>query len=201
MLSVSIRGARPWRRAFFCAVALSGLVGLPAGAAAPRSTRPPSPCVEPVQEAEKHHGIPNGLLMAIAMVESGGRGRPSPLALNIEGRTHYPRNKDTALKLMHYGKGKLRQDMWVGCLQLSSRHHRRYFKSTEDMLDAAQNVRRGAAYLASHYRKYGSWTDAVARYHGSSEEFSQRYLCKVWGALIVRNERSAKLIGPEPCFS
>lgn len=135
------------------------------------------------------------------MVESGGRGRPSPLALNIEGRTHYPRNKETALKLMHYGKGKLRQDMWVGCLQLSSRHHRRFFKATEDMLDATLNVGRGAAYLVSHYRKYGSWTDAVARYHGSSEEFSQKYLCRVWGALIVRNERTAKLIGPEPCFS
>ena len=46
-------------------------------------------CTEHVLEAEQELSIPRGLLLSIALVESGQDGSPQPFAMNLDGKTVY----------------------------------------------------------------------------------------------------------------
>ena len=54
-----------------------------------------SDCPTLIAHTEVRRNIPRGLLMAIALTESGTGGNPSPYAMNIAGRTHFARSGQT----------------------------------------------------------------------------------------------------------
>jgi hypothetical protein len=125
-------------------------------------------CTQHVLEAEQELSIPRGLLLSIALVESGQDGSPQPFAMNLDGKTVYSDNANEAKNHLLDKKGRMRQNATVGCMQLSVQHHRENFRPVERILDPAANVWYAARLLKRLRADSGSWSAAVARYNGGS---------------------------------
>lgn len=141
-------------------------------------------CGPYIQKYEKQFGIPNGLLRAIALTESGNRGVPWPYAINKGGAPFYPTTFEQAIKYMRNKDGSLAQNVAVGCMQIHMRYHGDVLPidSIEWILHPAYNVRYAAYFLYQLRKKHGSWTQAVARYHAGPTNFTAQrdYVCAVW---------------------
>lgn len=84
-------------------------------------------------------------------------------------------------------------------MQLRIGSHLSAFDPPERILDAGQNVRRGAYYLMQAKARYGTWTAAVMRYHGGNEKQGRIYVCKIWNNLRYIAPASALLIDGKIC--
>ena len=85
----------------------------------------------------RNSASPAGLLLSIALVESGQDGSPQPFAMNLDGKTVYSDNANEAKNHLLDKKGRVRQNATVGCMQLSVQHHRENFRPVERILDPA----------------------------------------------------------------
>ena len=135
-------------------------------------------CLRHLDVEERRNGIPKGLLLAIALVESERGGVPWPWTLNVSGKDLRFASREQALRAMHAG-GRLRKTMAVGCMQIFTDYHAHKFPSGAAMIDPATNVAYGARYLAELRRKHGSWVSATAYYHSSTGRYQLEYLCRV----------------------
>ncbi len=154
--------------------------GWPDLAASPRSA-----CLLAAREAEAAHGLPEGLLVAIALSESGLHAH----ALNIGGRAHFPEDRAAAEAMLRRAGGR---SVMAGCVQVNAGVHARGSVWPLDAVRAtewaAQNLRRW--YLAS-----GSWTAALTRWHGGSPAGTRRLICRVRAKLEVTAPGSDALSG------
>jgi soluble lytic murein transglycosylase-like protein len=157
--------------------------GSPVLAAAP-ATAAENYCLPYIQRAEKKYRIPRGLLMAIALVESGVNGKPWPWALNVGGTGIYPKTYEEAIKYLRQADGSARPDVAVGCMQIFVRWHGKKFGVPEYMLYPEYNVAYAAQYLRSLYQQHGNWSKAVANYHARENKRAQYdYVCAVFRKL------------------
>ena len=156
-------------------------------------------CLEHLGPAEKQNGIPRGLLMAIALVESGSGGNPTPYALNINGRAIMAKTAADAAKYLRDPQGRLRTSATAGCMQLSVSHHKNAFRPVEKIMEPKENVYYAARYLARLRTETGSWAGAVARYNGGTGKLGKLYQCKVQRALVGLGADSVKLIDGTNC--
>jgi len=134
-------------------------------------------CKDVISKQEAQKGIPQGLLKAIATVESG----ISPWAINANGRAHIFRSKEAAAKyvreLVESGMGNFS----VGCMQLHYASHRHHFKSVEAMLEPENNIAHAAKLIKNLERHHGSLDRAVKFYHSSSPTHHNPYKNRVYG--------------------
>jgi hypothetical protein len=137
---------------------------------------PRTACLLAARRAEEVHGLPEGLLVAIALSESGLHAH----ALNIGGRAHYPETLAAARAL--YASASRGSSVMAGCVQVNARVHAR---GADWPLDAARSADWGGALLRRMYRDTGSWTVALARWHGGSLASTRRVLCRVRAKLEV----------------
>ncbi|MBW8268032.1 transglycosylase SLT domain-containing protein [Caldovatus sp. SYSU G05006] len=138
---------------------------------------PRAACLEAVRAAERAHGIPEGLLVAIALNESGLHA----YALNIGGRSYFPASAEEARRL--YRSALLgRRQVMAGCVQVNAGVHAR---GGDWPLDPALAADWAARYLRSHYERTGDWTRALMRWHGGSPQSSARVVCQVRGKMEV----------------
>lgn len=137
-------------------------------------------CLRYLQSAERSLRVPQGLLMAISLAESGrvgedGRLASWPWTINVNGRGQYFESKDEAVaatrKLLDSGQ----RSIDVGCMQVNLRYHPDAFATVEAAFDPATNVTYGAQYLASLHQVQGSWSKAVERYHSSDDGRREQY--------------------------
>lgn len=169
------------------AVALSGTASarpgsdLPqAAVAAPAVVRsadasPRHACLEAAREAERRHGLPEGLLVGIALNESGLHA----YALSIDGRSFYPDSRAEAARLMRAAGGRA----MAGCVQVHSGVHAR--GGQEWPLDPWHATDWAATYLRQHYETYGDWGLAVVRWHGGTPRMATRLVCRVRSKIDV----------------
>jgi len=172
----------------FATAVAAGLWFIPLGTAQAAS------CTEHVLEAERNLSIPRGLLLSIALVESGQDGSPQPFAMNLDGKSVYSESVDEAKNHLLDSKGQVRQNATVGCMQLSVQHHRANFRPVERILDPAANVWYAARYLKRLRAESGSWSAAVARYNGGSRSQQRDYTCKIYQHLESLDKNSAELL-------
>jgi hypothetical protein len=136
-----------------------------------------STCKDVISKQEAQKGIPQGLLKAIATVESG----ISPWAINANGRAHIFRSKEAAAnyirELVENGTGNFS----VGCMQLHYASHRRHFNSVEAMLEPENNIAHAAKLIKSLERRHGSMDRAVKMYHSPSLSHHNPYKNRVYG--------------------
>jgi len=177
----------------FAAAMVAGLWFIPLGTAQAAS------CTEHVLEAERELSIPRGLLLSIALVESGQDGSPQPFAMNLDGKSVYSENADEAKSHLLDSKGRVRQNATVGCMQLSVQHHRSNFRPVERILDPAANVWYAARYLKRLRADSGSWNVAIARYNGGSRSQQREYTCKIYQNLESLDKASAALLEGNRC--
>ncbi len=142
--------------------------------------------------------IPKGLLLAISLVESGEDGVPQPNALSLGYRTVHTHSRADALRHIQ-GRNGARHDAFVGCMQLSVKHHRAAFHSLESMLEPKSNIWYAGHMLVRLHNDTGSWSRAVARYQGGSSRQSHAYVCRVWNHLAELDWKSAKTLEPRRC--
>jgi hypothetical protein len=165
----------------------------------PLSTAQAESCTEHVLEAEQELSIPRGLLLSIALVESGQDGSPQPFAMNLDGKSVYSDSASEAKAHLLDKQGRVRQNATVGCMQLSVQHHRANFRPVERILDPSANVWYAARYLKRLRAESGSWSVAVARYNGGSRSQQREYTCKIYQHLESLDRNSASLLAGNRC--
>ena len=159
----------------------------------------PNLCTVNIAGAERAQGIPEGLLQAISVTESGLNGQPYPWALNLGGRVVYASTHDAAKKILGDRSAKGRKNLYAGCMQLSVKYHGGAFASLGDLLLPQRNVAYAAKYLASHHEDLGDWQSAVLRYHGGKARHSAAYFCRVWRKLAEIKPQTARLLDNRRC--
>lgn len=118
-------------------------------------------CRTAAEAAEDERGIPHGLLIAVAAVESG----MDPLALRVGGHSLHP---DTRQQAAHLAQTALRQSKSVmaGCMQVNLLAHDR--EGALWALDPQHAADWAADQLVSLRAQLRSWHAAVRAYGGGA---------------------------------
>ena len=158
-----------------------------ASLAAPSSAHAQTPglqvmdCPSLIARTEAARNIPRGLLMAIAMTESGLNGRPDPYAMNIAGRGYHANGFGDMTQVISSNWQRGVRSIDVGCMQINLKYHGDKFARMTDLLDPNTNVNYGASFLINLATSSGSWRDAVMSYHNRRNPSRRAwYGCKVW---------------------
>lgn len=145
-------------------------------------------CLAAIRLAEAEAGIPAGLLLAIARVESGrrdaagGRPEPWPWTVNAEGRGSFYPSREEAVAAVRTAQAAGMRLIDTGCMQVNLRHHPDAFTSLEDAFDPLSNVRYAARFLAALQQRAGSWEIAAGHYHSQTPERAEGYRARVLAA-------------------
>ncbi|WP_235907817.1 transglycosylase [Siccirubricoccus phaeus] len=137
---------------------------------------PQAACLAAARRAEQVHGLPEGLLVAIALSESGLHAH----ALNIGGRSYFPHDFAAARALL-LGAAPSRSVM-AGCVQVNARVHAR---GADWPLDPVRSADWAGGLLRRWYTETGSWAEALRRWHGGSPASTRRVMCRVRAKLEV----------------
>lgn len=138
-------------------------------------------CARAITAAERGSGIPPGLMLAIARVESGRARRrsgananrpgggvsPWPFAINADGSGRFPETREAAVTEVEGLRARGIASVDVGCMQVNLFHHPDAFPSLEAAFDPAINVAYAARFLRELRARTGNWAEAVAQYHSS----------------------------------
>ncbi|MFZ3481810.1 transglycosylase SLT domain-containing protein [Sphingomonas sp. 3-13AW] len=145
----------------------------------------PDRCEYYIRHAERRYGLPPYLLHAISLTESGRGGRPNPFAMNVGGRSYSARDVNDMVRVADANWGV--QNVDVGCMQISLKHHGNRFHDWKTLLAPQYNVEYAAYYLSQLKRELGTWTRAVGAYHSRTQWRGANYVCLVtrrWGQIF-----------------
>lgn len=142
---------------------------------------PRAACLAATRRAEEVHGVPTGLLTAIALAESGLHA----YALSIGGRPHFPDTAAQARQL--FDSAPARRSIMAGCVQVNARVHAR---NSHWPLDPYASADWAGGIMARWHRETGSWAEALRRWHGGSPASTQRLVCRVRAKLEVTSPGS-----------
>ena len=154
-------------------------------------TERPYPCEQAVARADPLRRIPAGLLMAIALTESGrlepltGAMRPWPWTINAEGAGQFFSSKAEAIAAVRNLQARGVRSIDVGCMQVNLVHHPNAFASLDEAFDPATNARYAARFLMSLYGVTGNWLQAAGSYHSETPALHMAYrtaVLKRWQA-------------------
>ncbi len=158
---------------------------LPASIPAPSAL-----CRAAILQAERSGHVPDRLLDAIAVVESGRRDPvsgavyPWPWAINAEGVGHWYETKAEAIAAVQALQAQGVRSIDVGCMQVNLMFHPEAFASLDIAFDPMTNAAYGARFLQQLFNQTNAWPLAVAAYHSFTPELGADYAHKVlaaWG--------------------
>jgi soluble lytic murein transglycosylase-like protein len=174
---------------------------------------PPDPglvCRQAIRAVEREAGLPPGLLMAIARVETGRtdrRGNFTPWAwsLRANGRAEYLDTREEAVRRVAALRSAGVTVIDVGCVQVNLHYHDDAFPSVARALDPMANTRYAARFLKRLNDELGNWPAAVAAYHSRTPSRGHAYRDRVmaaWpggpeAALVAMREEPLPLPPPE----
>lgn len=178
-MKAMFRSIKPW----FAGMMVFGVVS---GACAQETEIAPDlQCLRFLQAYERALRIPQGLLTAVSLVETGravgarSQLSPWPWTINVNGQGKFFETKDEAVaetrKLIDEGQ----RSVDIGCMQVNLRYHPNAFKSLDEAFDPAANTAYGAQFLNSLHAAQGSWDKAIERYHSSDDNRREAYREKV----------------------
>ena len=142
-------------------------------------------CRSFTEAAERRHGIPQGLLGAIALAESGGwnsqakesRGWPWTVMARGTGTKHP--SKQTALAHVAQLQAEGLTNIDVGCMQVNLGYHGHHFASVADAMEPSRNVAYAAQFLLEKQSQSESWIEAASHYHSKTPHLAAKYRAKV----------------------
>lgn len=164
---------------------------------------PPDLCRDAVIAAENLTGIPQHLMRAISLVESGifmpeAGGRTAwPWTVMAQGRGRYFKTKEDAINAV---RGLLRSGVTnidVGCMQINLQYHALAFSSLEEAFDPVTNVAYSASFLLDLKHRHGSWDTAVRYYHSATPARNIPYRKKVRAELVALRKSGAPMSAAE----
>jgi hypothetical protein len=160
----------------------------PPGAAAGQLAAAPMLCRAAVRSAEYRHGIPRGLLLAIAEVETGrpmadgGGPEPWPWSANAENQSWFFGTRQDAVAWTKQALRRGVASIDSGCLQVNLQQHPDAFASVEQAFDPGPNADYAARFLMQLYRQTGNWNTAVGLYHSHTPTLADPYRARVQAA-------------------
>jgi hypothetical protein len=147
--------------------------------AAVLAAEPAQLCRMAAAAAAAETGVPETVLLAIALTESGrsvaGRLEPWPWTVNAEGEGHWFPDRATAVGFAEDLVRAGRSSFDVGCFQINYRWHGDAFASVAAMFDPAVNARHAAGFLADLALEGGGWSGAAGAYHSRTPALAERY--------------------------
>ena len=151
---------------------------------------PSALCRAAILQAERSSHVPDRLLDAIAMVESGRRDPvsgaiyPWPWTINVEGVGHFYETKAEAVAAVQGFQAAGAHSIDVGCMQVSLLYHPDAFASLDQAFDPAINAAYGARFLVQLFEQTNAWPLAAAAYHSLTPDVGAEYARRVlaaWG--------------------
>ncbi len=151
---------------------------------------PSALCRAAILAAEHGSRVPDRLLDAIAVVESGKRDPvsgavyPWPWTINAEGVGHWYDTKDAAVAAARDMQAHGIRSIDVGCMQVNLMHHPDAFASLEQAFDPVTNAAYAAVFLTKLYSQTNAWPLAAGAYHSFTPDLGAEYTRKVlaaWG--------------------
>ncbi len=161
-------------------------------------------CTEAVQQAERGHHFPPGLLAIIAKVESG---RPIastrdirawPWTINADGTGLFFDSRAAAIAWAKHGLANGVHLLDAGCMQVNLQYHPDAFRSLEEAFDPVANAAYAARFLEQlGTEANGDWNVATGMYHSRTPDLAAGYRARVaeMGAGILTG-----IGGPEPLY-
>ena len=146
-------------------------VRLPAPGDAEAARRAAVDCETPILAAERRYAIPTGLLLAIAVVETGrpdahsGPRHAWPWTVNAGGQGLFFPDRTAAVAWVLAAQKAGTASIDIGCLQVNLAAHPTAFRSVADGFDPALNADFAARFLLSLFGETGDWQTAVGKYH------------------------------------
>ena len=147
-------------------------------------------CLESIETSQGTTDVPTRLLAAVALVESRhldptvSRTVPWPWTIDVAGRSAFFLTKDEAVAAVEELQKEGVRSIDVGCMQINLFFHPDAFASIEQAFDPNSNVRYGALFLSTLFRRLGSWDKAVAAYHSQTAALGAAYQTQVMASLV-----------------
>lgn len=165
------------------------IVLLTAGTAVARVPADPgAACRDAIRIVERETALPQGLLLAIATVESGrssprdGTLTPWPWTVHATGNGRYFPTREEAIGHVQELQAAGTTVIDVGCLQVNLHHHPNAFPTLEAALDPLTNARYAARFLKRLQAELGDWQLAAGAYHSRNPERRDAYRARVMAA-------------------
>ena len=161
------------------------LLPLPALARGPVTIAPSSLCAAAIAAAEWSGRLPEGMLTAIAQVESGrpdpdtGRLNPWPWTINAAGVGQFFATKAQAIAAVQALQADGIRSIDVGCLQVNRMFHPEACASLQQAFDPQANAAYAVHFLNALYADSHDWKQAIAAYHSSTAVLGDDYRRRV----------------------
>ena len=142
-------------------------------------------CERAAGQAERDWRLPQGLLAAIGLVESGRRPPAGafpviwPWTINAEGQGFYQPSKAAAVGMVRALQLRGIHVIDVGCFQVDLYYHPYAFASLEEAFDPDANARVAARILSLGRLGSTGWDGAIAAYHSAVPLLGAVYLQRV----------------------
>ena len=141
-------------------------------------------CEAVASEAEEAFSLPEGILTAIARVESGrkmqdGGYKAWPWTINDNGKGLFFDTRQSAIDYINKQEELNNTGIDIGCMQISVKWHAHAFSSHASMLEPYTNIAYAAIFLEELYQNHGEWDLAIKHYHSAETQKNVPYLQKV----------------------
>jgi hypothetical protein len=142
-------------------------------------------CVRAAHIYEKEHGLPQGLLQSVTLVETGTYNKntksksPWPWTVNVKGKGYHFKTKEAAVTFAEEQVSKGLKSIDVGCGQVNMKFHGNNFNDIQHAMSPKANLEYAAKMIADNFKRTQNWHTAVAWYHSKTEKYNKRYLKKI----------------------
>lgn len=163
--------------------------------AAPLS--PEKVCQFYTAQIEQIYKIPDKLLTAVSLTESGRSTKNGPVAwpwtINVGGEGFYFPTKHAAIQAVRRFQSKGIKSIDVGCMQVNLLHHPNAFKNLEEAFDPKANIAYAAKFLTDLKASHKNWQTAVAHYHSATPAYHIPYKKKVLKTWLAEKKKNRDL--------
>lgn len=150
-------------------------------------------CAVETARQEKSQSIPEKLLHAISLVESGRWDADHkanlawPWTVMAEGEGRFLPSKQAAILEVTKLRARGVRNIDVGCMQVNLLAHPDAFATLDEAFDPRSNIAYAARFLTELHGQDGNWPEAGAHYHSQTPELAAPYKAKllsVWQAAL-----------------
>lgn len=158
-------------------------------------------CQLAASKAERRYSIPNQLLSAISLAESGRYSRTHkttfawPWTVRSGNASHHLPTREAAVALVKQLQAKGVRNIDIGCMQINLGYHPKAFRNLNLAFNPAHNVDYAARFLSKLHKKKRSWALAVGHYHSGVRTRRVPYwqrVVKFWNAERRRAARERR---------
>ncbi len=142
-------------------------------------------CRAAAQEVSAQSGLPDHLLAAISVTETGLQPAgftdttPWPWTVNAAGVSYRFTSKQEAVEGARTLMAQGIRSLDVGCMQVNLKYHPRAFTNLEEAFDPLVNVTYAAQFLNHLKARHGAWASAIRKYHSYEPDNGAAYALKV----------------------